>query len=1118
MNRPPRGARTVNLTNRRDCSAPRRGRRFVPVVVAFALTFTAGERAVADVNESGNVSPTFTRGPVVDLTGQRIFIGTTPGGVGSIGTVNVTSGGVLTAAQIVPGTGGLGTGFVNVTGAGSRINLTGGAASNGLDIGSWGTGVVNVSNGGLIACATVAACAFNGIGDAAGSTGTLSINGGAVTGLGTLAVGQGVLQAGFGTPGANTSATLSITNGGSLSSSGFNSVANNSGQTGRVTGNVTIDGAGSQWMIARDLAGGGGQAGISIAPTANSVANVTLSNGGNLSITGSRSNPATDSSLPFLNLSAGAGATSTMTVTTGASVVFGGNTGVITVGGNSSVASPGSTATLNITSGGTVSGTGANGLLFVVAGQNQGSGTINISGQGSQLLVAGVGGQNTQGLDGVGGLVVIGRTRGGGGGSGTLNVTGGGTLSISDNGLPASTGSMGLQLASGVGSSGAVTVSGVGSSIVVSSTNGSTATSPYVLIGNGGNGQMTISDGATVSILGSGPRNFTVNNAATGLGVLTMTNGASIFASRFAIADSGGSGTATIDGSTVNLDGVIFFNGTPIGAGVRVGRGDGADGLLTLQNGSVINVNNSISNASVILGGTSSLAGGTGTLNMSSGSSINFTGTAASASLQVGGVGGTGFMSMTGASTVHVGATGSATIGSIAGSTGTLTVGGGSSIAANVIGIGGNSDTAAGGTGTAVVTGAGSALNATGANAFLAVGRGGSGSLSVSDGGALNATVVSIGRADGGFGTLTVDAGAINLSGQQTAGGLSGASLSIGSLGGTGSATIRNGSVVTISNPGTSGVALNVGGNLGNPGGSGVLNVSNSTVNLLAAPGQAAVRIGHDGNGIATFTGSTMNVGNPTATAADGSLMVAGQPGSTGTLSLNAGTVVNAGYVGVGATASGPGGTGTVILNNSTLNTATFELGARGLLSGDGGIINASGDVIIGGTISPGNSPGRITINCNLITLPGSMLILEILGSGNGFAIDHLRIGRDSTFDLRALHIVFSFLGNTDPNSFVASGGFDLDNFIQSIDVATGAVSGLSTAFAAGQTWADVLNPAGITAISSFYDISNLQLRPDGTVNVVAVPVPEPSTWAMLAIGLMALSSMARRRALARRR
>ena len=133
-----------------------------------------------------------------------------------------------------------------------------------------------------------------------------------------------------------------------------------------------------------------------------------------------------------------------------------------------------------------------------------------------------------------------------------------------------------------------------------------------MVVGNGGNAQMTISDGATVSVLGNGQRNFTVTNTATGSGVLTMTNGATIVASRFAVGDNGGSGTATIDNSTVNLDGVIFNNGLdqgPNGAGVRIARGVGANGLLTMQNGAAININNTIDNANVILGGTSVLAG-----------------------------------------------------------------------------------------------------------------------------------------------------------------------------------------------------------------------------------------------------------------------------------------------------------------------------------------------------------------------------------------------------------------------------------------------------------------------------------------------------------------------------
>ena len=40
------------------------------------------------------------------------------------------------------------------------------------------------------------------------------------------------------------------------------------------------------------------------------------------------------------------------------------------------------------------------------------------------------------------------------------------------------------------------------------------------------------------------------------------------------------------------------------------------------------------------------------------------------------------------------------------------------------------------------------------------------------------------------------------------------------------------------------------------------------------------------------------------------------------------------------------------------------------------------GPVVIGGTISPGTSPGRLRINCDLTMLSGSKLILEIDDNG----------------------------------------------------------------------------------------------------------------------------------------
>ena len=188
--------------------------------------------------------------------------------------------------------------------------------------------------------------------------------------------------------------------------------------------------------------------------------------------------------------------------------------------------------------------------------------------------------------------------------------------------------------------------------------------------------------------------------------------------------------------------------------------------------------------------------------------------------------------------------------------------------------------------------------------------------------------------------------------------------------------------------------------------------------------------------------------------------------------------MVNAGFVGVGVSQPAVvvdgvvtqvfnGDTGHLILNNSAINTTTFEIGALSTLSGDGGTINASGDVIVGGTISPGNSPGRIHINCNIITLPGSKLILAVADIGGSYAFDELIIGtelvRASTFDLAHMQIEFHFLGDTNPLAAAAAlGGLDLDNFLR-VGGTGDETTGLSTLFA-GKTWTDVVDMTQITA------------------------------------------------------
>lgn len=269
-----------------------------PMAIAAAVALLLGASLPAQaqsVSASGDVSPLIVTAPVVDLTGQRISLGLTVVGVGTSGSLSVTGGGSLTAAQIAPGTGGLGTGTVSVSGAGSVINLTGGATFNKLDIGQWGTGTMTVSDGGLVTCSTILACPFNQIANGAGSTGTLAINGGTVSGLGSLAVGWGATSADFGTPGAATSGTLTITNGGTLTSTGFNGVASYSAPTGPVTGNVTIDGAGSLWRITADPLDPASAAFLGTARHSNATATIDITGGGRMLIEGRAGAPTTAS-------------------------------------------------------------------------------------------------------------------------------------------------------------------------------------------------------------------------------------------------------------------------------------------------------------------------------------------------------------------------------------------------------------------------------------------------------------------------------------------------------------------------------------------------------------------------------------------------------------------------------------------------------------------------------------------------------------------------------------------------------------------------------------------------------------------------------------------------------
>jgi hypothetical protein len=307
---------------------------------------------------------------------------------------------------------------------------------------------------------------------------------------------------------------------------------------------------------------------------------------------------------------------------------------------------------------------------------------------------------------------------------------------------------------------------------------------------------------------------------------------------------------------------------------------------------------------------------------------------------------------------------------------------------------------------------------------------------------------------------------------------------------------------------------------------------------LLAIDGDSKVQIsgctagsfnvGYNGNGTVNLVGTgTANLPtqNTVVDVGAGSAFVARELGSVGRVDMSAGSVLNADFVGIGVNAKAIGGVqsnsgaGTLVLNNSTINTTHFELGANGVLTGDEGVIEAgaTGPVIIGGTIMPGNSPGRIRIRCDITTLAGSRLILDIDDTGAGFDIDELIIGNDSRFNLEMLQIVFNFIGAINPDEFAKTGGFNLENFLRAEKVGSTQTTGLSALFDKNgnnyANWDEVLSANNFSAVSDSFDVSDFSLDANGNVTFVATAVPEPASIALVLLALLAMAAHSRRRA-----
>jgi len=256
-------------------------------------------------------------------------------------------------------------------------------------------------------------------------------------------------------------------------------------------------------------------------------------------------------------------------------------------------------------------------------------------------------------------------------------------------------------------------------------------------------------------------------------------------------------------------------------------------------------------------------------------------------------------------------------------------------------------------------------------------------------------------------------------------------------------------------------------------------NDQTATFGGLIVDGVGTVAITKIGAGTQTFTGASTYTGKTTV-AAGTLLLASGTVDST----ISGSTVIE---VQSGAT-----------LNVSGITTLNgFVVGIGQQLVGNGTVV---GNTTVQGGLAPGASPGLLTFANNLTLTGTAETTMEIIGTGRGVAggYDAINLGSTSILTYDG-NLVLTMSG------IIAGGTYDLFNFTVA---ALGAFDAVS--FGGGfYTGAWTSAGSGIwTASSNGQDFSFNELT--GDLNVSAIP--EPTTWALLGLGMVAVVLMRRRR------
>ncbi|QIF01380.1 autotransporter domain-containing protein [Roseimicrobium sp. ORNL1] len=834
------------------------------------------------------------------------------------------------------------------------------------------------------------------LGASAGQSGTLLVQGGALTTSSSLLVGD------FGT------GTVTVSNGGTLTS-GITGIANNAGSTGT----LTVTGANSRWTFSSqgDVGSSGhGELYVLEGGTVNSgngAMNVGNDSGasGLVVITGTTA--ATSSTVVFTFVGAAANSTGEIRVTGPLAIWNGGITsigqsaqGTVTL----SQGATGTTNTLNIGTNAAAVGTltvqNANTTL-TAAGVN-----VGVSGRGTMLIsdggvVNGTTGRIGQNIGATGevtvtganskwllsGDITTGATAPGSGGSATLSILNGGyvrtngrfsanatfnlTVSGTNSKLEildvASFGSLAgavvqnsqVQVLSGgsvvTGAPAALSnstnfLAAVGDTLGITITNGSWTAQGGMVFTGAGTTTTTVSQGSTINTSSTAPNvaSFQMAGTAGGVHQLTLQGAGTVWNnSGWALIGDQGSATVSVENGAVMRSSFV-----------DVARRATSTSKITVTGA------NSLWDASSLAGFASAIGeGGDGTLHVLNGGEFradslsmggSFLGDLGEGHLLVSGA--NSKLTLTGTASIF---DGELQVGVFNDSEAVFEKGG--QLTGRYLSIAGNPGTTA----EVTVTGAGSGIHLT---EQIAVGVNGTGTFTVNSGATVESRAGFIGDLDGAIGTATVSGSGTSWTMTED--------LELGFFG-TGTLTVENQATVTART-----VRLNVASDEPFPS---VLDVRSGALMVTKQ-----IREGGFGGG-SGVAGAKLNIDGGTlrATANEAEFLAGFESGDVEFKSGGATIDSNGFNIGIGAPLSGAGGmtktglgiltlsgttsyagatlvsAGTLRVNGSmTLSAVTVSDGAT--LGGTGSITGSS-TINNGGRIAPGASPGTLTVGSLLL-------------------------------------------------------------------------------------------------------------------------------------------------------